>query len=224
MRRVDINVDVAEGFAFDDALLTVATSANVCCGAHAGSVELCMETVARCRSLGLRVGAHPGVADRENMGRGPIAFNGEEDRASLSRSLSQQVALAAWDYVKPHGALYNATTRIGPATVPVVNMVLSLGVPLMGMPRTHHEDIAEAAGAPFIREGFADRAYLPDGLLVPRGSPGAVLDDLGQIAGQVLVLAERVDSICVHGDSPGCVEIAELVRRTLEAAGYEVGP
>jgi UPF0271 protein len=157
------------------------------------------------------------------MGRAPIVFNGEEDRAALSRSLLQQVEVAAWDYVKPHGALYNATTRIGPATVPVVNMVLSLGLPLMGIPGTHHEDIADAAGVLFIREGFADRAYLPEGLLVPRGSPGAVLGDLGQIADQVLVLAERVDSICVHGDGPGCVEIAALVRRTLEGAGYEVG-
>ena len=223
MRRLDINVDVGEGFAFDDALLQIATSANVCCGAHAGSVALCLETVAHCRSLGLRVGAHPGVADRANMGRAQVVFAGEEERAALVRSLSEQVAVAAWDYVKPHGALYNATARIGPTTAPVVKVLVSLGLPLMGMPGTHHEELAEAAGVAFIREGFADRAYLPEGRLVPRGSAGAVLSDHGQIADQVLVLAERVDSICVHGDSPGCVEIAALVRRTLADAGFEVG-
>jgi UPF0271 protein len=157
------------------------------------------------------------------MGRAPIVFKGEEERAALFRSLSEQVAVAAWDYVKLHGALYNATARIGPTTAPVVKVLVSLGLPLMGMPGTHHEELAEAAGVAFIREGFADRAYLPEGLLVPRTSAGAVLSDHGQIADQVLVLAERVDSICVHGDSPGCVEIAALVRRTLAGAGYEVG-
>jgi UPF0271 protein len=135
----------------------------------------------------------------------------------------EQCAVSSWDYVKPHGALYNVTTKPGPATVPLVAVLLHLGLPLMGMPGTHHEHIAFAAEVPFVREGFADRAYLPDGRLVSRTEAGAVLCDPSEIEAQVLVLSERVDSICVHGDSPGCVEIAALVRSTLESAGYEVG-
>ena len=223
MRRVDINVDVGEGFAFDDALLRIATSANVCCGAHAGSVELCLETVARCRSLGLRVGAHPGVADRANMGRAPLVIKDEHESAELLRTLAEQCSVAKWDYVKPHGSLYNATTEPGPATAPLVAVLLRLQLPLMGIAGTHHGHVATAAAVPLISEGFADRAYSPDRRLVPRTQLGAVLSDHGQIADQVLVLAERVDSICVHGDSPGCVEIAALVRRTLADAGFEVG-
>jgi UPF0271 protein len=223
VKRVDINVDVGEGFPFDGALLEIATSANVCCGAHAGSAGLAIETAAQCRSLGLRVGAHPGPPDRASMGRAPLAIEDEQDRLELLTSLMAQVRIAPWDYVKPHGALYNAATRPGPATVPLVATVLHLKLPLMGLPGTHHEHIAFAAEVPFVREGFADRAYLPSGLLVPRTEPGAVLTDPGLIAKQVLVLAQRVDSICVHGDTPGCVETAALVRKTLESNGYEVG-
>ncbi len=223
MKRVDINVDVGEGFAFDDALLSIATSANVCCGEHAGSVDLCLATVEKCRSLGVRVGAHPGFPDRKNMGRALFPMEDEQDRVRLMASLMKQVEVALWDYVKPHGALYNVSTKPGPTTVPLVGTLLHLGLPLMGMAGTHHEHIAFAAEVPLIREGFADRAYLPSGLLVQRTEQGAVLSDMSQIADQVLVLAERVDSICVHGDSPGCVEIAALVRSTLEKAGYEVG-
>ena len=223
MKRIDINVDLGEGFPFDDQLMKVATSANVCCGAHAGSVELCVETVEKCRSLGLRVGAHPGVPDRAHMGRAPIVIEAEEERVELLRSLMEQCSVAEWDYIKPHGALYNATTEPGPATVPVVAVALQLRLPLMGMPGTHHEHIAYAAEVPLIREGFADRAYLPDGRLVSRSEPGALLSDPALIGAQVLVLAERVDSICVHGDNPDCVEIAALVRSTLEECGYEVG-
>lgn len=223
MKRVDINVDVGEGFAFDDQLLRIATSANVCCGVYAGDSGLTVETVEKCRALGVRVGAHPGFPDRETMGRGAFPLDDEPSRVALLRSLIEQCSLCPWDYVKPHGALYNVTTKPGPATVPLVAVLLHLGLPLMGLPGTHHEHIAFAAEVPFIREGFADRAYLPDGRLVPRTEPGAVLSDPAEITAQVLVMAERVDSICVHGDSPGCVEIAALLRSTLEKAGYEVG-
>ena len=148
----------------------------------------------------------------------------EPSRVALLRSLMEQCSVCPWDYVKPHGALYNVTTKPGPATVPLVAVLLHLGLPLMGMPGTHHEHIAFAAEVPFIREGFADRAYLPDGRLVPRTELGAVLSNLGEIAAQVLVLAERVDSICVHGDNPEAVKMAAKVRARLEAAGVSIKP
>lgn len=224
MRRIDINVDVGEGFPFDDELLQIATSANVCCGVHAGSVALTLSTLEVCATRGVRAGAHPGFPNRESMGRAPIAHMNEDERALLTESLLDQVGVGTWSYVKPHGALYNSSTRQGAVTVPLVKLMHSVRLPLLGLPGTHHEDIAFAAHVPFFREGFADRAYRRDGTLVPRTEPGAVLSDPAEIADQVLVLASRVDSICVHGDSPGCVRIAALVREILESNGYEVGP
>lgn len=101
--------------------------------------------------------------------------------------------------------------------------MVMLGVPMLGLPGTYHETIASIASVGFIREGFADRLYLEDGTLAPRSMDGSVLNDPEQIAKQVIELARRVDSICIHGDSPGCVAIAELVRKTVEDSGYEVG-
>lgn len=220
MKRIDINVDLGEGFAFDDQLLQIATSANVCCGAHAGTVDLTLETLAKCKSNGVRAGAHPGVPDRENMGRLPL---GDTDVAVLSESIRAQIEVAKWDYVKPHGALYNATVVPHGVCAGLIAILLKHDLPLMGMPETQHQKIADMAGVDLIREGFADRLYVDNGLLVPRSESGAVLSDTNDITEQVKVLAEKVDSICIHGDSPGCVEIASLVRATLESEGYEVG-
>jgi UPF0271 protein len=105
----------------------------------------------------------------------------------------------------------------------LVAVLQLLQLPLMGIAGTHHGHVATAAAVPLISEGFADRAYLSDGRLVPRTESGALLSDPGLIGAQVLNLAERVDSICVHGDNPDCVKTAMLVRFALERAGYEVG-
>ena len=223
MRKIDINVDLAEGFSFDDELLEIATSANVCCGAHAGSVELSLATIQKCRGKGVRVGAHPGVPDRKNFGRLPLVIEHGHELDALLESLVEQLSIAAWAYVKPHGALYNATNVPGLPAQAVAALMRSHAVPLFGMPGTHHEEIARSAGVALIREGFADRLYLDNGLLAPRSVEGSVLSDPEQISKQVIELAEKVDSICIHGDSPGCVAIAELVRKTLEDAGHEVG-
>lgn len=223
MRKIDINVDLAEGFAFDDELLKIATSANVCCGAHAGDSELTEETVANCRMQGVRVGAHPGVPDRENMGRAPITEDDMESVYRLMSSVEMQINFIDCDYVKLHGSLYNATTRKCNLSQGLSGVFAVVGRPMLGLPGTYHESIASTMGIGFIREGFADRLYLEDGTLAPRSVDGSVLSDPEQIADQVIELAKKVDSICVHGDSPGCVEIAELVRKTLEVSGYEVG-
>ena len=222
MKVIDINVDVGEGFAFDDELLQIATSANVCCGAHAGSVDLTMATVAKCITAGVRVGAHPGVPDRAGMGRTPLRTMSNEERDVLLSSLVDQLLVAEWDYVKPHGALYNGSSIPGPVADVVASLMSQRSEPLLGMPGTHHEEIARIAGVRLIREGFADRAYDSDGMLVARSRSGAVLSSHDEIAAQVLRLAVLVDSICIHGDTPGCVTIAEHVLRTLSDAGYEV--
>lgn len=239
LKKVDLNVDIGEGFAYDEALLEFATSANVCCGAHAGSRELTRATIELCRERGVRVGIHPGYPDRASMGREPTSLS--EALASLETQLGG-FAEGEAAYVKPHGALYNLSAyarerpervskgssyrpKIEPEAARIVEAIFEHATPrvLMGLPETGHELLARRAGAAFIREGFADRRYLPSGRLVPRSDEFALLNDRGEIADQVLRLAPEIDSICLHGDTPDCVEFAEFVVRTLTDAGYEVG-
>ena len=249
VRRVDLNVDVGEGFPFDEALMEFATSANVCCGAHAGSETATMRTIALCRASNVRVGVHPGYPDRDSMGRKSI--DDEHQRHYLDSIFEQMrrfIQVAKPSYIKPHGAFYNDTAVPLPdgwdvdeegnrgyqagglflAKHPGVHslaMLLRLyKLPLMGLQRTAHEAVARRSGQRLIREGFADRAYRDDGTLVPRSEPGAVLSDPRLVAEQVLRLAPFVDSICLHGDTPDCVDFAKLTRKTLASAGYEVRP
>lgn len=225
--RIDLNVDIGEGHPYDAELITVATSANVGCGEHAGSYDLTAETVAACRRERVRVGAHPGYPDRAAMGRAvldvndPIAVRRAYD--SLLSQMRRFNGLIRPAYVKPHGAFYHASQVPGPAQAMLRDVLSQFHVPLLGRWQSGHEDVAREAGVPFLREAYADRGYRPNGTLIDRREPGAVLSDLDQIGEQVVRLAPYVDSICVHGDTPGCVGIARHVRQTLEAAGYEVG-
>lgn len=250
-RTVDLNVDIAEGFPFDRELLAFATSANVCCGVHAGSEVLTMATVEDLKSRGMAFGAHPGYPDRESMGR--VSIDEDHQREYLRSVFDQTkrfVQFARPSYVKPHGGFYNDTAiklpprwdrtilpprgvaGFDPAAaylaqfpgVQSLSMLLRVHkLPLMGLPGTAHEVVASRAGQPLIREGFADRAYREDGTLVPRGEPGAVLHDPDEVRRQILRLAPFVDSICLHGDTPNCVEYAELVVKTLVDNGFGVG-
>jgi UPF0271 protein len=230
MKKVDLNVDIGEGFAYDEALLQFATSANVCCGEHAGSPELTLQTIEMCRRKGVRVGAHPGFPDRESMGRRiPDAVT------PYAESLTKQAQAAAdWAaYIKPHGAFYNLLSlqasskepRTSAAIGAAIGMSKLTGLPLMLLPSSALFNLLPMLGGmPHpIAEGFADRRYMADGRLMPRSQPDAVLTDPDEIRAQVLELAPKVDSICLHGDTPGCLEFAEMVRKTLEDAGYEVG-
>lgn len=222
MKIIDINVDVAEGFLFDEDLLMVATSANICCGAHAGNSDLTISTIDRCKKNGIRIGAHVGVGDRDAMGRAPVPLESDENYQSLLCDLIRQVEISEWSYIKPHGWLYNASAQEGYANLVVRDLVNHIKLPLLGLPNTRHEEIAHICGVKFFREGFADRRYQLDGQLVPRKQPNAVLIDEHEITSQVVYLANEVDSICIHGDTPNCVVIAKLVRTTLELNGYEV--
>jgi UPF0271 protein len=220
MARVDLNVDIGEGFPNDGALLSFATSANICCGVHAGSWDLTARTVELCLSKAIRIGAHPGYPDREFMGRrDPVP----EEQAAFGESILQQVTRFAAEfpcaYIKPHGAWYNAIVAGDAFAHKVLERVRNASdLPMMllrGFELSHPISV--------IREAFADRAYLPNGQLMPRSQPGAVLHDPRDIKNQVLQLAPTVDSICLHGDTPNALEFAELVYKTLVDAGYEVG-
>jgi UPF0271 protein len=221
VKRIDLNVDIGEGFPFDAELLQYATSANVCCGVHGGSPELTRQTVELAKNLGVRVGAHPGFPDRESMGRRRPSQS--ELQQFIPSLLSQVADFPSPSYVKPHGAFYNllfeSQSPESELVWEVIHEYSRQGFALMLLPIGRALD----PQIRLIREGFADRAYLPDGQLAPRSQPGAVLHDPQQIKRQVLELAKSVDSICLHGDTPNCLEFAELVYKTLLDAGYEVG-
>jgi UPF0271 protein len=251
MKRIDLNVDVGEGFAYDRDLFEFATSANISCGAHAGSLEITAETIAYCRERGIRFGAHPGYPDPDNFGRKSITS--EQAREWLDSIFQQMRAFYMKGppaYLKPHGGFYNDTAilltegwdiPLDPAMrgsrymaggvflaaqhgIESLSMLLRIyQIPLMGLDGTSHKEVARRAGQFLIREGFADRRYQPDGLLVPRSQPGAILEDPAEVAEQVLRLAQHVDSFCLHGDNERSVVFAEQVYRALTDRGYEVG-
>jgi UPF0271 protein len=251
-KTIDLNVDIGEGFLYDRELLSFASSANVCCGAHAGSDDLARETVAMCKLQRVRIGAHPGYPDRASMGR--QSMESGQERIYLKSVFDQLMRFKSFAepaYLKAHGAFYNDTAvmlptdwrtsikRIPPpksayeasgmylAQFPGVQSLILLlrmyGLPLMGLEVSAHKEIAQRAGQVFIREGFCDRRYTPEGLLTPRDELGAVLKNPVEIQEQVIRLAPLVDSICLHGDTPGCLEFAEMVFKTLVDAGYGVG-
>ncbi len=265
MKRIDLNVDIGEGFPYDRELLQFATSANICLGFHAGDRELTEWTYWHCVDRGIRKGAHPGYADRKTMGRGARPENGLDSDEDCQIVVFFELE---FDYLKPHGTLYNEsakplrrgwdtvteTVSQGSSYDPIAKLLYAeniaaaevallvessrryrcasfteetpsviLHTPLMGLPHTNHEWIASYCNVQFIREGFADRAYRSNGTLVPRSESGAVLEDPDQVKAQVLRLADQVDSICLHGDTPNCLEFAEMVYKTLIDHGYEVG-
>jgi UPF0271 protein len=250
-RTIDLNVDIGEGFPHDVELLKFASSANVCCGAHAGSRELALETIELCRRHRVRIGAHPGYPDRENMGRFSLPAGRElEFLKSLFDQMNWFVEVGEPAYLKPHGAFYNDTAILLPANwetakkrhsgvsdyesgglflaqYPGIQSLLMLvrvhRLALMGLEPTAHRTLAARARQRFIREGFADRRYEANGTLRPRSQPDAVLTDPEEVRDQVLHMAVRVDSICLHGDTPDCLAFAELVYKSLTDAGYGVG-
>jgi len=227
-RYVDLNADLGEEVTDDAALLAIVTSANVACGYHAGSAEIMRAVCERAAGLGVSVGAQVSYADRENFGR--VAR--DVARHALREQVADQVGTLSWiaeaagttvRYLKPHGALYHRVLDDEEQAAAVLEGSGSL--PVLGMPGVLLRG-AERTGRVVLLEGFPDRGYGADGRLLPRDQPGALLEDADAIAAQALALAgsvdPRVDSLCVHGDSPGAVEHAAAVRRSLEAAGWSL--
>lgn len=229
--RIDLNADLGESWdrwrsGEDLALLGVVTSANVCCGAYSGDPELMRATCEAAVAQGVAIGAQVGYRDRDNFGRAFVDL----PPADLTRELLGQIQSlddiarsvgGTVTYVKPHGALYNTIVHHEAQAQAVVDAIARLDspLPLLGLPGSVSLGLAAAAGIPIVHEGFADRAYAPDGTLVPRSEPGAVLDSPAAVAAQAVDLLGRVASICVHSDSPGAVALASAVRTALEGAG-----
>ncbi|WP_197375341.1 LamB/YcsF family protein [Mycolicibacterium baixiangningiae] len=247
---VDLNADLGEGFGVwtlgdDDAMLEIVTSANVACGFHAGDpaglARVCRAAAAR----GVRIGAQVSYRDLAGFGRRFIDATPEDLTADVMYQIGALSALAtaagtAVSYVKPHGALYNSivTNRDQAGAVAAAVHAVDPRLPVLGLSGSVFFTEARELGLQTVAEAFADRAYRPDGQLVSRREPGAVLHDVDEIADRVhsMVTAGRVtaidgstidvsvDSVCVHGDSPGAVQIATAVRNRLTAEGVALAP
>lgn len=248
--RIDLNSDLGEGFGpwtmgDDPAMLDVVTSANIACGGHAGDPQTMFATLRLAAARGVVVGAHPGYPDREGFGRRVIPMQPAEIGRMVAAQVGALQGVAALAgvrvrYVKPHGALGNlaAENRAVADAVAAAVAALPGGLAVLAISGTELELAARAAGMAVFSEIFADRAYLPDGRLVPRTQPGAVLHDAGQaaerlarfldsglmpvIGGDPIPLAAH--SVCVHGDSAGAVAMARTLRARLDAAGVTVAP
>ncbi len=228
---VDLNADVGESFGRwqlgdDAALLPHLTSANVACGFHAGDPLTLRRTCELAVEHGVVIGAQVGYRDLAGFGRRFVDVPPAELEADVLYQLSalDGLARAAGSrvaYIKPHGALYHALSRHPAQASAVITAVQAFGgLPVLGLAGSAFLAAVEAAGLEAVGEGFADRAYLPGGGLVPRSEPGAVLTDPAAVAEQAVRLASSgtVRSVCVHGDSPGAVELAAAVRAALVEA------
>jgi len=209
----------------DAELLPLLDSASICCGVHAGSAELSREAVRIALELRVEIGAHPGYDDRQRFGREELGL----DAAALEDLLRAQVgalaALAPIAFVKPHGALYHRCQSDPEAAERLARVAAGFGAGLVGQPGREILRAAARFGLPAIREGYADRALLPDGSLTPRSQPGSLLGP-AQAAEQALRLlgSGEFDTVCLHGDSPGVVEAARAVRAALRGRGWRSGP
>ncbi len=227
--RIDLNADLGEGVTDDDGLLTVVTSANLACGFHAGDERTMRRVCEAAAELGVVVGAQVSYRDRANFGRQHMDVEGDvltgwvSEQVEVLRGIAAECGIEV-AYLKPHGALYNRVVDDEDQAAAVLRG--SGQLPVLGLPGSAVLRLAEAAGRTGVREGFPDRGYTSEGTLVPRDQPGALVENAKDIATNAVDMAKagEVQSLCVHGDSPGAVEAAVAVRDALVGAGYDVRP
>ncbi|MEU5219403.1 5-oxoprolinase subunit PxpA [Streptomyces sp. NPDC020807] len=245
---IDLNADLGEGFGRwtltdDDRLLSVVTSANVACGFHAGDAATMRRVCELAAERGVRIGAQVSYRDLAGFGRRSMDVPAAELAAETAYQIGAlevfaRAAGSRVSYVKPHGALYNRVVRDEEQAAAVVEGVLLAGrsLPVLGLPGSRLHAAAAEAGLPVVAEAFGDRAYRADGTLLPRGEEGAVVSDPERVAERSVAMATagtvtahcgkpvavRARSLCLHGDTPGAVDLARLVRRRLEDSGVRV--
>lgn len=249
MRTIDLNADLGETVAGvrtadDAAMFALISSASVATGGHAGDAASMREAVDLAAHFGVAVGAHPSFVDRAGFGRVAHTVDPAELRAQVRAQLAQLIDVGAdLRYVKPHGALYHAVSADPEMAAAVADAVhdasaaLGRALPLLGL-GGHIVGAAESRGLPFFAEAFLDRGYLATGGLAPRTHPQALVQDADEVAERAVRMVTHgsvttIDgaeleldavSLCVHGDSPGAVAMAQAVRRALEAAGVRIVP
>ncbi|MEQ1872367.1 MAG: 5-oxoprolinase subunit PxpA [Ilumatobacteraceae bacterium] len=234
-RGVDLNSDVGEGFGAwpggpDEELMPLLTSVNVACGFHAGDPSIMRRTCELARQHNCAIGAQVSYPDLAGFGRRFMDMKASELTDAVVYQLGALDAFARTNgsrvrYVKPHGALYNTIAEHDGQAAAVVEAVrlYDAQLPMLGLPHSAVRRACEAAGVRFVVEGFADRAYTPEGRLVPRTQPGALITDPVAAAKQALTLANAgAESVCVHSDTPGAVAIVNAVAKLLTENGYDL--
>jgi UPF0271 protein len=222
---VDLNCDLGEGAGHDAELMTLITSANIACGAHAGDSATMRATVECARRHGVAIGAHPGFEDRENFGRREMPIAIGEVRALVERQVEELRTMDAVTHVKPHGALYNVAARDAAVARAVAEAVRAVDPRLVLFALRGSELVraGRAVGLRVAEEVFADRTYRADGSLTPRTEPGAVITDEAEAVAQGLRLArEGADTICLHGDGAHAVAFARRLNAELRNAGIAI--
>ena len=248
--QIDLNADLGEGFGpwsmGDDAqMLTLVTSASIACGGHAGDPETMYRTLMQAKQNGVSVGAHPGYADRAGFGRRVIPMSPDEIGRMCAAQVGALMGIAALvgvpvTYVNPHGALGNLAARDRKVADAIVTAVRQIDpkLAILAISGTQSEEAARAAAAPVFSEIFADRGYLASGQLVPRDQDGAMIHDATEAAERLISFLQSglmpvVDgdpiqlaahSICVHGDSPGAVDMTRAISNHLKSQGVAVRP
>lgn len=236
-RVIDLNSDVGEGFAAwpggpDTELMQIISSANVACGFHAGDPSILRATCTLAAERSVAIGAQVSYPDLLGFGRRFIDMRADEltDAVIFQIGALQAFARVAGTtvrYVKPHGALYNTIVHHEAQAAAVVRAVAEYdpALPLMGLPNSVVERAAGAAGLRFVREGFVDRGYTPQGTLIPRGTPGALLTDVDSVVAQARLLVDQgVESLCTHSDTPGAANLAAAVAAALRSDGFAIRP
>lgn len=246
--KIDLNADVGESFGVytigeDSALIPLITSANVACGFHAGDPGVMRATVALARAHGVAVGAHPSFPDLVGFGRRDMNASPRDIENMVAYQIGALAGLAAAEgvrlqHVKAHGALYNmaARDRVVADAVARATVMVDRTLVLLGLPDSQLTAAGRAAGLRTASEGFADRAYQADGSLVPRGQPGAVIENADAVVTRAVTMARDrtvvamtgarvaldVETICVHGDTPGAAVLAGRIRDALQRAGIGI--
>lgn len=250
MMTIDLNSDLGESFGAwrmgdDEAMLALVSSANVACGFHAGDPAGILHTLKAAQARGVAIGAHVSYPDLAGFGRRNMDVASDDLTADVIYQIGalQGLAQAAGtrvSYVKPHGALYNTIAhdqRQAQAVIAALK-AFDASLALMVLANSPLEALAQQAGLRVLREAFADRAYTPQGTLVSRREAGAVLHDPVAVAARMVQLVTtgtltaidgselqlKADSICIHGDSPGAVAMAQAVHQALTQAGVTLAP
>lgn len=249
-RSIDLNCDLgeddsSEGTLREAAILAHVSSANVACGLHAGDAHVMRRTMRAAADLGLAVGAHPSLADRDNFGRTELPVTADEVyeltlyQIGAAAAIAQSVGLTL-NHIKPHGALYNMAARDQVLAGAIAQAVRDFdsGLVLFGLSGSQSILAGEALGLKCANEVFADRRYRPDGSLTPRSEPDALISDARHAASQVLDMLEHdfvhasdgsriavcAETVCIHGDVPTAPQFARYLGKTLAEAGVELRP
>lgn len=250
MIKVDLNSDLGESFGaykigMDEEVIPLVSSCNIACGYHASDPLVMKKTIEMAKAAGIGIGAHPGFPDLMGFGRRNMVITPEEAGAYVTYQLGALYAFAKsagvrLQHVKPHGALYNMAGKDYKLALAIAKAIKAFDSELICMALAGSQSViaAQEIGLPVANEVFADRAYMPDGSLVPRSMPGAMIHDEEEAIARVIRMVKEhkvtaingedieivPDSICVHGDNPKALAFVKNIREQLTAENVTISP